>query len=307
MSTQKKPNFFIAGVSKCGTTAMSEYLRSHPNIFMCTPKEPHYFAEDFPGIRCVKNLSQYLELYQEANSQHLVIGEASATYLYSIVAIQRIHEFNSNAKILVMLRNPLDMVYSLHSEFLYNGNEIEEDFNKAWELQKTRSQGLKIPPVCLEPKLLIYRDYARYSLQLKRLFGFFPSEQVKIVLFDDFITYTEKIYLEVLQFLELPFDNRYDFPKINANKKCKSKPLNIILSYINQYTNAWHPITRKVKKMIGIQDISFLRLLRAKNTQESNRKPLNPTIRNKLIKVFRQDIEELSQILNRDLTYWIKD
>ena len=61
-----RPNFFIVGAPKCGTTALSEYLREHPNAFLCQPKEPHYFATDFPTHRYVTKEEAYLKLFREA-------------------------------------------------------------------------------------------------------------------------------------------------------------------------------------------------------------------------------------------------
>ena len=107
------PNFFIVGAPKCGTTALCEYLKYHPNVFMSTPKEPHYFAEDFERYRHVKTEDKYLALFGDCNDRHLMIGEASVFYLRSTRAVSLIRDFNPDAKIIVMLRNPVDMVYSL--------------------------------------------------------------------------------------------------------------------------------------------------------------------------------------------------
>ncbi|MGB3639413.1 MAG: sulfotransferase [Rivularia sp. (in: cyanobacteria)] len=72
-----KPNFFIVGAPRCGTTALSEYLRSHPNIYVSQPKEPHYFAADLDNCRFTKTLEEYLSLFKFADSSHMAIGEAS--------------------------------------------------------------------------------------------------------------------------------------------------------------------------------------------------------------------------------------
>ena len=104
----RRPNFFIVGAPKCGTTAMTTYLRDHPQIFMPLQKEPHYFAEDYPIFREVWTEKQYLHLFRSADSSHLAVGEASVWYLYSDHALPRIKAFAPDARIIVQVRNPVD-------------------------------------------------------------------------------------------------------------------------------------------------------------------------------------------------------
>ncbi len=140
-----QPNFFIVGAPKSGTTALSDYLRDHPNIFFSEPKEPHYFAQDFEKYRLTKTLEEYLSLFDESTPNHLAIGEGSVFYLFSSVALKKIYEFDPQAKIIVMLRNPVDLVYSFHSQQLFSADEDEQSFEKAWRLQGVRQQGKHIP------------------------------------------------------------------------------------------------------------------------------------------------------------------
>ena len=158
-----KPNFFIIGAPKCGTTALSEYLREHPNIYMCTPKEPHYFDYDFEQYREVETLDEYLGLFEAATTEHIAIGEASACYLYSSVALEDIYQFAPQAKIIVMLRNPVDLAYSYHSQLLYASDENVPDFEQAWRLQDIRREGKKIPPRCRDSALLQYAAAQQYQ------------------------------------------------------------------------------------------------------------------------------------------------
>jgi hypothetical protein len=92
-TTVKRPNFFIVGAPKCGTTSLSEYLRSHPNVFMSSPKEPHFFATDlYPrNPEGIDSVAAYLQLFTDARDQHQVVGEASASYMFSDAAIPAIH------------------------------------------------------------------------------------------------------------------------------------------------------------------------------------------------------------------------
>ena len=83
------PNFFIVGGPKCGTTAMVEYLRTHPDVFISEPKEPNYLADDMPGMKYVDTEEEYLNLFKKAGSNK-VIGDASIFYMFSKEAIKNI-------------------------------------------------------------------------------------------------------------------------------------------------------------------------------------------------------------------------
>lgn len=161
------PNFFIVGAPKCGTTAVSEYLRNHPSIFMSFPKEPHHFSDDFAQFREYRRLDDYMKLFRGRTQDHLIVGEASVWYLYSSSAVKSIYEFNKDAKILVMLRNPIDFVCSLHSQLLFAFNEDRPDFAEAWNLQEDRAKGINLPKTCIAPQFLQYRAVAKFGAQLE--------------------------------------------------------------------------------------------------------------------------------------------
>jgi hypothetical protein len=302
----KKPNFFIVGAPKCGTTALSEYLRSHPNIFVSSPKEPHFFADDFPKQKRIYNittLDDYMALFAEAGDEHLAVGEASVWYLYSSVAIRNIYQLNRDARLIVMLRNPVDMVYSLHSEFLHSFYEDEPDFRKAWNLQFVdRINGYFTAKYYVEPAFLEYGRVARFGDQVERLFSTFPREHVHVILFDDFVASTQAVYEEVLSFLGVPSDGRKEFPRINVSKAYRmvwiadlTKPPPEKILYL----------ARKVRDYWGIDLGWITRTLRRFNTKKKTRKPLSRDFREELVRYFEEDIEKLSHIIDRDLADWL--
>src|SRR5262249_20365906 len=138
----RKPNFFIVGAPKCGTTSMANYLSWHPRIFVSAVKEPHYFARHTwrnPNDRLIpsyrNSLEHYLKLFQDVPEDSLAVGEASVRYLMNRKSLEEIAEFAPDARIIAMLRNPVDLAYSLHSELLKHYMEDVEDFEKAWGLQ----------------------------------------------------------------------------------------------------------------------------------------------------------------------------
>ncbi|RLG08342.1 MAG: sulfotransferase, partial [Thaumarchaeota archaeon] len=108
----KKPNFFIVGAPKCGTHAMYTFLKAHPEIFMPERKEFQYFATDLVrGTQYELSEEEYLSYFRIAKDEKR-LGEASTWYLYSKKAASNIKKFNPHAKIIVMLRHPIEMMYS---------------------------------------------------------------------------------------------------------------------------------------------------------------------------------------------------
>ena len=297
-----KPNFFIVGAPKCGTTALSDYLRTHPHIYVSNPKEPHYFAEDFEQYRLVKSLEEYLGLFQDCQPNNRLVGEASVFYLYSSVALKNIYKFNPQAKIIVMLRNPVELVYSFHSQLLYTADENEKNFEKAWHLQSLRERGNKIPRLCREPSLLQYAAIGKLGEQIDKLLTIFPPEQIKIIWFEDFVKSTDEVYESILNFLEVPIDQKTDFQPINQNKVHR-------LEWLGKFT-AKPPVyltklAMKAKKFLGIERLGIIEQMRSVNTQKNPRKTLDKNFHLELVEEFREDIKKLSQLHNRDLSHWL--
>ena len=299
-----KPNFFIIGAPKCGTTALSEYLKSHPNIYMSDPKEPHYFAQDFSQHRLTQTLDEYIKLFEDATENHVAVGEASVWYLRSNVALKNIYDFDPQAKIIVMLRKPTEMVPSYHSQAFYNCNENEADFERAWNLQQERSRGINIPRLCKEPKTLEYSKIARFGEQIERLLTIFPRKQILIIWHEDFAKSTPKVYQEVLAFLGVVADDRNSFERINSNK---SHRLRILGTLLEKPPAGILKIAMKVKQIIGLEkrQLGILEALRNINKQETKRQPISREIREEIVAAYKTDINRLSLLLDRDLSHWI--
>jgi len=303
-----RPNFFIVGAPKCGTTALYHYLAEHPSIFMPPLKEPHYFADDLPHMQAVATETDYLALFKPAGPEHIAVGEASVMYLYSSVALRRIHEFAPDAKIVAMLRHPVEMVYSFHSQLLYGFHEEEKDFSKAWELQEARRQGQHLPARPTDAALLQYKALGELGRQVETLLNTFPAEQVKLILFDDFKRSPKAIYDEVLAFLEVPNDGRTEFPKINENKTYRAPRMARLVI-------ALEAVQRRIKRVLGLKPgrkrrflkyLNALHFLRRLNTKNTARPPLPDELRERLVREFRPDIERLSRLLGRDLHHWLR-
>ena len=299
----KKPNFFIVGPGRSGTTALSEYLDSHPNVFMSIPKEPHYFCTDFPKIRKNKGfteLDSYLKLYEKCKPQHIAIGEASPSYIISSEALQNIYQFNPEAKIVVIVRNPIDKAYSHFINFKNNNLENQNYFETAWQLQDQRKQGQMLPSNNIEPITFQYGRLCKLAEPIERLFSLFPKQQIKVIIFDDFVNDTKKIYTEILSFLNINDDNRVKFPKAGESRISRFIWLNAFLRNpplsLKFIVNG--KLARNVKNKIVAQVDKW-------NTKA---KPplLEEKFRQELAKYFHDDVKKLSELLDKDLMHWVK-
>lgn len=287
----KQPNFFIVGAPKCGTTALSAYLSEHPNIFFCSPKEPHYFADDLAGHRPVSEIDAYLRLFSDAGPEHLAVGEGSVFYLYSSTALKNIHQFCPTAKIIVMQRNPVDLVQSLHQQYLHGLYEDEADFAKAWELQEQRRQGKNIPRLCRQPELLMYGDLGKLGAQMNRLYSIFPESQIKLIKFDDFASSTSTVYRDVLEFLDIPDDGRRAFPPVNEAQGFRSP---IAYHVARNTPAALRNLLSRLRFSRKFQTIPKMadRIFKT----PAKKKPLSERFRRQLEDYFSADLELLNQL-----------
>jgi hypothetical protein len=202
------PDFFIVGHPKCGTTALHQMLRQHPQIHMPL-KEPRFFAMELrsrfrrlgPGTLPL-TLEQYLALFDGARPGQL-LGEASPQYLRSDVAAGEIARVCPDARIIAILREPASFLRSFHIQALHNLNETEPDFAKALALEPARREGRKLPLLAQSPKALLYSEHVRYAEQLRRLYAAFPAEQVLVLIYDDFRSENEATVRRVLRFLDV--------------------------------------------------------------------------------------------------------
>jgi hypothetical protein len=294
-----KPNFFIIGAPKSGTTAMSEYLSEHPQVFFSVPKELQYFAEDFQG-RLIATEEAYLRLFQKANPEkQLALGEGSTIYLFSKIAVSKILEFQPDAKFIVMLRNPVELVQSFYFEMLDGGLENVDSFSEAWNMENERRLGKHVPRFCVDSKYLFYSEWGCLGTQLKRVISIAPKGSIKIILFDDFVQDTASTYREVLTFLGLPDDGRINFPRMNEKRYPRYILVPRLLGVI---LRLWLPI----RSMIGFKGwglSEFLKDWNSKRTKPAER----DEVRAMLCRFYADEITLLEKLLDRDLSSWRGD
>ncbi len=202
-SQPRIPDFFIVGAPRCGTTWLYENLKDHPRIFMPELKEPHFrgFCGDLGFENCVERIETYLDLFKPAEAD-AVVGEASVFYLASEQAAARIHEFSSEARIIAILRNPIEMAYSNHRKNISLGVENEFDFQKALDLEPARTKDIEAGALSGgDVHKLRYLHNARFAEQVNRYLEQFTAEKVLVLLFDDIVDAPVDLYARVCRFL----------------------------------------------------------------------------------------------------------
>lgn len=307
-----KPKFFIIGNPKSGTTALYTFLKKHPSIFMPDFKEPHYFAKD---LCCASDRrssfypmseQQYLDLFREAQPDQLC-GEASTNYLYSHVAAKEIHAFAPDAKIILILREPIDFLESYHLELLKvmlpTEAETVKDFKKALTLESARKIGKQLPGKHEIPELLYYAERIKYVKQIKRFQEYFDEGQIKIIIYDDWKQNNQKVYQDILSFLEV--DNSFlpeKFHNYNQGGKIiRFKSMKISLLDLVHGEKYWQPLKVLIKLAIPQQ---FRRAMISWLNQElffTSSQPLQPELKVKLKSMFKEEVRSLSKILDQDL------
>ncbi len=296
-----KPNFFIVGAAKSGTTAMDTYLRRHPEVYMAA-KEPHYFANDLleagnPAL----DWDRYDRLFDGVGNEK-IIGESSVFYLFSQGAAERIKAFSPDAKILIHIRNPVDVIPSHHSQVMYVGGEPLSDIREALAAESDRAQGINMPENFEWKKTLLYLDFVKFSDQIKRFQKYFGPEQIKINIFDDLKQDTRQVFQDTCRFLAIDPDIDVGFEVINANESMRSKRLMDSLvrnpsPWVSSVAKALFPLSIRNKIKNNIQKL---------NTSNEKRGALPEDIVQGLKVKLRPEIDKLSELLNRDLSHWHK-
>jgi len=296
----KKPDFFIVGAPKCGTTALNAYLTQHPEIFLPKKKELHYFGADLVFSRPKMTEPMYMAHFSEANGEKRV-GEAAVWYLYSKQAATEIKEFNSATRIIVMLRNPVEMMYALHAQRLFNDNEDIFDFAEALAAEEERKQGWRLYKNAANIMGFFYRDAATYTPQIQRYLQVFGEDSVHVIIFDDFTNNTPQVYRDTCEFLRVDPHFLPEFSIINANKSVRSKTLRGFLRYPSPRTLA------VLRTLIPTQPRHKLKDgLKRFNRKYEPRRPMDPELRRHLKAEFLPEVERLSALLRRDLTHWCR-
>ncbi len=308
------PNFFIVGAAKSGTTSLYEYLRQHPEVFMAPIKETHHFSTDIDPTRFrpnyaralnkdltrwlegnmekgifhafVRDRQQYLQLFRHADNR-VAIGEVTNSYLYSSEAAANIRREVPHARIIMVLRNPVDRAFSHYLMDLRTGYETA-DFMTALQKDMARpSKGWGISNM--------YIEIGMYAEQVKRYLDAFPKEQIRIYLFDDFIRDPRALMQDLFRFLQVADDVPIDYSrKYNPS----FIPRNRLFSLLNTQKRVrdWlkHSLPRPMRT-----------LMKKTFFTDKNLPRIQPAERSFLLDMYRSDIDRLQHLIDRDLSAWL--
>ncbi|MEX0967886.1 MAG: sulfotransferase domain-containing protein [Bacteroidia bacterium] len=295
----KIPDFFIVGAAKSGTTSLWYYLKENDSVYVPGDelvKEPKFFSD--LAKREKMTFKRYLKLFSGAYPGQ-VIGEASTAYLTDPSASKNIYEFNPEAKIIIILRNPADRAYSLYNWMVQEGYEYLNTFEKALEAGNRRKS--KRIPNFWEPEYYWnYRYFASglYSRQVERYLKLFPTLILK---FEDLVANSRQVYNEVCAFLEAEPTSLS--PKIlNDSKLVHSSYITFALRKLNNIKEVvdGHLLGEKESKK---ERDSLVRL-----TQISAKPPkLDPDLRKRLLKKYEPDINRLCKLTGKDFYTWLDE
>lgn len=289
------PNLFLVGAPKCGTTSLHAYLAQHPDVFMASKKEPHFWSTDIDRPLRMEP-EDYFDLFREAGG-YAHIGEGSTEYIYSRSACEHIQKFFPKARIIIMLRNPVDKIYSGHAQRVSRGWENVIDFEEALraENRPPESRGRQ------DRTLLTYRESARYSKYVRRYIETFGRERVHVVIFEEFIKDTAREFQHVCEFLEIPADCPVRFETFNARKAPRYRTLWKLLGPTSEMRRLGTALPDEMQTIPK----NMIRKITKWNTRHERPRPMANATRQQLQEEFAGEVAELSILLGKDLnTLW---
>jgi hypothetical protein len=302
------PDFFIVGHHKSGTTAMYEMLRRHPQIFMPDMKEPEFFGRSHSGRREAppgseprpqtfgesrpQTYAEYLSLFEAAGAEQRA-GEASPSYLRSPTAARLIAEVQPAARIIAILREPASFLRSFHLQMVRNHVQSEWDLRKAIASEGVAREGNRVHQ---------YTDRVRYVEQLRRYHDAFSSDQVLVLIYDDFRADNEAAMRTVLRFLEVEDSAPIELVDANPTLAPRSRALD---SWALALRSGRGPLSRGVKTTFKAltPDRARRGLVRALNRKvvHGSAPPPDESLMIELRRRFKPEVVALSEYLDRDL------
>lgn len=301
------PNFFVVGAARSATTSLDQYLRRHPEIYMALKKETHYFSvkhypacfkgpgDDNLNRRIVRDEVQYSQLFANTVGKK-TIGEASAFYLCSPGTAEQMAQAVPDAKIIMILREPVARAYSAYMFLIRDGRETL-GFAESLSLEEERKQK------DFEP-MWWYKEVSLYYKQVKRYLDVFGVQQVKILLYDEFLSNPQLVLREVFTFLGVKEDVAIDISvRHNTAGVPKSR---WIYNFVNNFINNPGPLEKGIKSLVPLQ----LRGKLGSKTLEKIIQPVpidshvNSQMHAQLTEYFAEDVMKLEDLLHRDFPSW---
>ena len=285
------PNFIIFGVAKAGTTSLYHYLDQHPQIFMCPDKGTNYFGyEDARAWKWVdegdppllrnfqaKTFAEY-EAFFAGVGDEIAIGEVSPQYFRCPTAARRIREYLPEVKLVASLRNPAERAFSGFLMRVRRGEPVKSMYAELTPQSSHVKEGFYYP-------------------RLKRYFDLFPREQIKIYLFDEFKQDPLKVVCDMFAFLGV--DTSF-LPDISTRHNPAAMPKNRLLNKL-----FFDPaLIRLVKSVLPERAQEAAKWVQQQNLTSAPKLPAD--LRARLLEIYQEDIIQLEQLLERDLSIWLQ-
>lgn len=267
---------------------------------MSARKEPFFWCPDIRRSGQVTCPEDYASLWAGAEAGALR-GEASAEYLRSRVAIPSLLSARPDVRLIAMIRNPVEIVASLHSNLLLGLQENVADLEAAWRLQEQRRQGVSLPPRCAERDVLQYAAYGAIGDQLERFLDSVPARQRLVVVYDDFRDDPREQYRRVLELLGLSDDEPDSFPRVHPNRALRSARLASWHRALARRLGPFHRHVGAGMRALGIRPSAWLDRV---NVRTAPREPLRAHFEAELIAAFLPQVEKVERLLDRDFTAW---
>ncbi|NMP21259.1 sulfotransferase family protein [Sulfobacillus harzensis] len=281
------PTFLILGAPRSGTTHLYHGLRQHPQVFMSDFKEPMFFAyQGNPQPSVVYDLNDYEALFEAAHPEE-ARGEASTLYLYSAQAADNIRALIPEARLIAILRNPVERAFSQYTFQRFLKTEPLETFEEALAAEPRRVQD----PIPFH----LYRPVGLYSEQIKRYLERFPQEQVLWLLQDDLASHPEEVFRQI--FMHIGVDPDF-VPDLHHRTNASGVPQHETL--FRAIKSAGRAVKRFLpeKLAVALSGTAHETLL--------ERPSMQPETRAELQDYFRKDIEATAALIGRDLSHWLE-
>ncbi|HEV7491220.1 MAG TPA: sulfotransferase domain-containing protein, partial [Rhodanobacteraceae bacterium] len=241
-----------------------------------------------------KDRDEYLALYR-GSEDAIWRGDASTNYLISEVAPESIKQISPDARIIVMLRPPVEMMHSYHSELVRHHHEDILDFHQAVAASADRRNGLRIPPATGVPKCLDYFAISRFAPQVECYLRVFGPDAVKIVLLEDMAAAPAETLREVLRFLGVEGSPQEEMRIHNET------PRHGLLERIVKRIYGRDSVKRLTQMLLPYEDRRrLLALLRRTERGIARADPRDEALRQSC----RSDVERLSALIGRNLGHW---
>jgi hypothetical protein len=303
----KLPNFLIIGVQKAGTTSIYNYLKQHTQVYMSPIKETNFLSTDTAnnspsqettttkyGRKKILTLEDYAELF-EGVTDEIAIGEISPNYLVNYpTVIKQIKHYIPDAKLICILRNPIDRAYS---DYLMHIRDAITTKSKS----RTLSEQIKYSP----HKSSILRKGFYYE-QLKHFFAEFDQKQIRVYLYDDLCKEPVKFMQEIYDFIGV--DHNF-IPDTSKKAQVAEIPKNKLFNEILRTENPLRVLSRNFLKIflpLEARQIIRNKLIKSNLTDKTQIPPLTTEEKKQLLELYREDISKLQDLIKRDLSAWLK-